>query len=176
MDLELIETSNGGDLVKNPKDLSVIDGFDSMVYMALFGGNIEQSTPIVRLTHEQDHSWWGNKLFFENDPGLQFNSETERTLSNVALTSFGLTLIQKAVKKDLEFMRPLASVTVAITLIAPDKVAIGVKLIRPQNLGQQVLVYLWDETTRRLIETEPIDNGGNTVIRVFDDTFDLTFE
>ena len=58
MDLKLIETGNGGDLVKNSKDLEVIFGFQNMPYLALFGGNPGFSTPTQRPENSQAFDWW----------------------------------------------------------------------------------------------------------------------
>ena len=81
MDLRVIETKNGGDLVSKKRDLSVIEGFENMPYLALFGGCTEQSTPLLRVKSEQAFDWWGNNLFFPNDQSKQLNSITERILT-----------------------------------------------------------------------------------------------
>lgn len=151
MDLKVIESGNGGDLVKNPKDLAVISGLENMVYLGMFGGNPEQSTPTRRLPSEQAFDWWGNSLFFPNDTSRQFNSETERTLNNVALTSSGRRQIEEAVIKDLEFMQPFATVTVSVTIPERDKVNISVTLQEPQNLQEKKFVYIWDATKNELM-------------------------
>jgi hypothetical protein len=150
MDLKVIETGNGGDIVKNPKDLALVFGFENMVYMALFGGNVEQSTPLTREDGEQDFSWWGNKLFFENDLSLQMNSETERALNNTALNSFGLKVIENAVKKDLNFMKEFADVEISVSMEQVNRIAIEIKVTQIDAKGQQKFMYVWDATNRSL--------------------------
>jgi phage gp46-like protein len=150
MDLKVIESGNGGDLVKNPKDLAVISGLGNMVYLALFGGNTEASTPTRRLPSEQDFSWWGNSLFFPNDPGIQFNSLTERRLNEVALTSSGRVQIEQAVIKDLEFMKDFAEVEVSASIPATDQIEIYVKVTQPDNQQEQEFTFLWDATNNEL--------------------------
>jgi hypothetical protein len=152
MDVELIEANNGGDLVKKPKDLSVIFGFQNMPYLGLFGGNKEASTPLKRLENEQAFDWWGNNLCFPNDSSVQLNSITEKTLETVALNSFGLKIIQKAVLKDLEFMKPFASVTASVSMISLDSIEISITLIRLDNLEQRTFIYIWDSTNKELTE------------------------
>jgi len=154
MDLEVVETGNGGDLVKNPKDLSVINGFQNMIYLALFGGNVEASTPLVRIENEQAFDWWGNNLFFPNDASVQMNSETERTLNNVALNSSGCVLIEKTVKKDLEFMSDFATVTQEVTIVSTDRVKIEIKAVKLDNLQERVFIFIWDATDKELIEKD----------------------
>jgi hypothetical protein len=153
MDLKVIESNNGGELVKNPKDLAVIFGFENMPYLGMFGGNIEQSTPIQRLPGEQAFDWWGNSLFFNENTGLQFNSETERTLNNVALTSSGRKQIEEAVIKDLEFMQAFAVVSVSVTIPERDKVNISITIEEPSNLTEKKFVYIWDATKNELTTT-----------------------
>lgn len=150
MDLKVIESGNGGDLVKNPKDLAVVSGLGNMVYLALFGGNVQASTPTKRLETEQDFSWWGNSLFFPNDPTLQFNSLTERILNEVALTSSGRVQIEQAVIKDLEFMKEFANVEASVSIPATDQVEIYVKVTQPDNQQEQEFTFLWDATNNEL--------------------------
>src|SRR4051812_24194087 len=104
MDLKLVETNDGGDLVKNTNDLDVIFGFENVVYLALFGGNVKQSTPTVRDQSQQAFDFWGNNLFMPNDTLIQLNSETERALITYALTSSGRISIENAIKSDLQVM------------------------------------------------------------------------
>ncbi len=176
MDLELIESGDGGDIIKKSKDLSVIFGFENMPYIAMFGGNSEQSTPLTRLSTEQDFSFWGNNLLHPGDASVQFNSETERALKTVALTSFGRPLIQQAVQKDLVFMQEFAEVTVEVTLPMHDHVLIGIRLRQPDNLQAQDFVYIWSATKQELLQKEFETVTPNTIrIRYFDLSFDLTF-
>lgn len=150
MDLKVIESYDGGELVKTDKDLTVIEGLENMPYLSLFGGNVAADTTNKRLETQQDFSWWGNKLFHQNDPEMQFNSQTERALMTTPLTSFGRTQIQDAVKADLRFMRPFAKIGVAVAIIDTDKVLIGIAMIQPDNLERREFIYIWDATRNEL--------------------------
>lgn len=150
MDLKVIETGNGGDFVKVARDLVTINGFESMPYLALFGGNVAASSPNVRLETEQDFSWWGNSLLMPNDKTLQFNSDTERALNTIPLTSSGRVLIEQAVRRDLEFMREFAIVKVIVSIPATDKVIIGVRIEQPDNLQRRDFIFIWDATKNEL--------------------------
>lgn len=176
MDLEVIETGDGGDIVKKPKDFSVIFGFENMPYLGMFGGNQEQSTPLTRLPTEQDFSFWGNNLLHPGDPSVQFNSETQRALNEVPLTSFGRPLIQQAVQKDLAFMQDFANVSVEVIIPATDTVIIGIRLQQPDNLQTQDYVYIWSATKQELLKKD-FETITPNVIRVkyFDLFFDLFF-
>lgn len=175
MDLELIETGDGGDIVKTAKDISVIYGLQNMPYLALFGGNIEASTDIRRLPNEQAYDYWANSLLFRDNSSIQYNSLTERTLHQVALTSAGRLQIEQAVLQDLQFMKAFTKVAVSVAIIATDKVRIGVKIQEPDNVEQKVFVFIWDATKRELVDKDTGGGVGSDVDGVFDFTFDYTF-
>lgn len=177
MDLKLIESNDGGDLVKNAKDLEVIFGFQNMVYLALFGGNVEASTPITRIASEQDFSFWGNNLLLPQEPGLQFNSKTERTLINVALNSSGLSIIQQAVESDLAFMKEFATIKVVVSIVGLDNVLIAVRVLQPDNLQEQDFIYIWNATRQELLQSEFVTLTPTVIrVRYFDDSFDFSFD
>lgn len=155
MDLKLIETYNGGDLVKTTKDFQVIYGLGNMVYLSLFGGNVEANTPTLRLTGEQNKDFWGNELLFGEDSTLQFNSDTERALMEVPLTSAGRSLIEAAVIRDLKHLKDFARVGVSVSIIATDVVRIGVRLEEPDNLESRDFIFIWDATRGELVDDLP---------------------
>lgn len=177
MDLKLVENGDGGDVVKTPNDLFVIEGFQNMIYLALFGGCVEASTPPQRIATEQAFDWWANNLLAPGDPGLQFNSETERSLLKNALTSSGRIQIERAVKNDLVFMQDFATVVVSVQIVSDDIIGIAVRLIQPDNLQKQDFIFVWNATLKELLA-----EGSFTVVfsplteRIFDFSFDLTFE
>lgn len=128
---------NGGDLQQLGNDLAVVYGNENQVYLALFGGNVEQNTPAL-VTKEQTFDWWANNLFHPNDKERQFNSNTERTLNTTALNSSGRIKIESAVKDDLAFLIGLgATFTVNVTIPSVNTVTIEIRVI-------------YSETARRL--------------------------
>ena len=149
IDLKLIETFSGGDLVQNTNDLELLNGFGNMIYIALFGGNVEQSTPSRRISSEQYFDFWGNSLFHENNQSIQFNSETERTLRSVALNSQGRILIIESIKKDLSFFSNFANVIVDV-IINESKVILSIKIIELTNNQKSEFEYIWDGTKNDL--------------------------
>lgn len=172
-DVLIFETDSGGDLNKIAGDLQLAYGWENMPYIALFGGNVKQSTPSARVDGEQNFDWWGNA--YESDPAIQINSETERVLSQVALNSNGRILIEQAVWKDVDFMKKFANILVNVSIISDDKVSILVQVIEPENLQNKQFRYIWDGT-RGAIEAIGIYNPPPPEpIRTFDKTFDFTF-
>lgn len=177
MDVEMLENGDGGNLVAKKNDLSIIYGFENMPYLALFGGNVEASKPTRRLSTEQAFDFWGNDL--DDDPSIQFNSLTERTLINTPLNSRGRVLIEQAVRRDLDFMKPFASVGVEVSIIGVDKVLIGIRLVKLDNIQQRDFIYIWDATLQELIDRENMPGGGANVPindKIFDFSFDNSFE
>lgn len=177
MDLALFEAKgNGGDYIRKTNDLYVIDGFQSMPYISLFGGNTEASTKINRPEAVQAFDFWGNSLI-PNNASIQFNSETERTLMNTALTSAGRIVIENAVKKDLAFMSDFADVTVQVSIISTDKVRIYIKIMQPDNLQNKEFIYIWSATRRELLNPYDGENAPDSVHIGFDyNGFDFPIE
>jgi hypothetical protein len=144
VDILAIETGNGGDMLLRGRDIATAFGWENMVYLALFGGNPNYSTPRTRPNGEQAFDWWGNGLIAPTDTTAQFNSLTENALNTIALTSAGRVLIEDAVKKDLAFMRAFANLTIAVTITGVDRLQIAIKISRPDNLQSEELIFLWD--------------------------------
>ena len=150
MDLQLIETGNGGDLFLLGHDLAQVQGFENMPYIALFGGNLAQSTPVTRAANEQAFDWWGNALLMPNLATQQFNSQTERTLNSVALTSGNLPAIQNAINADLQFMQPFAAVKIVVSIIALNTVQIQLYIKELGNVVEKQYMFIWDGTAKDL--------------------------
>jgi hypothetical protein len=150
VDIQIIESGNGGDMALNGRDLAAAFGWQNMVYLAMFGGNPAQSTPRNRPTSEQGFDWWGNLLIAPEDVSTQFNSLTENALNTIALTSQGRVRILDAIRKDLAFMSAFANVTVSVAIVGVDRVKITILVIRPDNLQSTELIYLWDGVTGTL--------------------------
>lgn len=158
-DLNLLMSNDGGDIMLVGRDLSVIYGWQNMPLIALFGGNVAQSTPKLKAEGEQDFSFWGNNLFHPNDPQLQFNSLTERMLMNVNLSSAGRLQIEQAIKEDLAFMQAFAIITVDVQITGVDRIRITLRFQKPDKLQEQVYVFIWNATTGSITyEAPPTQN------------------
>lgn len=142
-DVMIIETGNGGDLVANGNDLAMVQSFENMPYLAMFGGNVESSTPIKRIATEQANDYWANSLLFTNDTSKQFNSLTEKTLNTTTLNSAGRIDIENAVKADLDFMKEFAELSVNVQILSDDVVKINITIKKPDNLQEAKYIYIW---------------------------------
>lgn len=136
MDVAIGEAEgNGGDIKFQGNDIAVVFGNENQIYLALFGGNVEQSTP-ARPTVEPTFDYWGNDLFYPGDPSRQFNSQTERVLNATALNSAGRIKIENAVKNDLQYLKDLgAEVTVSVTIPSVNVVRIEIRTKYPDGPG-----------------------------------------
>jgi len=153
MDLMLAENNNGGDLVYGTNDFIQIDGWGNMIYIALFGGNVEQDTPDTRPDNSQQFDWWGNS--FIRELAAQANSSTERTLMQVALNSQGRVLIQQAVESDLEFMQEFCELEVEVAITGVDRVEINIQVTQPDNEQNKQFVFIWGGTAIDLNKEYP---------------------
>ncbi len=139
-DLAVIEANgNGGDLQLVGNDLALVFGVENMPYLGMFGGNVEESTVnnVVRL---QSFDWWGNNLLMPNNQSIQFNSVVERTLNNTPLTSAGRVIIENAIKTDLAFLSPLATITVTVTIVATDRINVGLSVLQNDNSTRVTII------------------------------------
>lgn len=149
-DLQLILTPDGSDFVLRGNDIQLIEGFQNMPLIALFGGNPEQSTPQSRQDGEQLFDWWGNSLLMNQQSEIQYNSVLERTLRNRAITSSSRTEIIQVVQRDLQFMQSFAQVEIDASILTADSIKINIKLTRPDNLELNEFTYIWNATSQKL--------------------------
>ncbi len=111
IDLLMVETDDGGDLVQQGNDLLMDSIFGTMIYLALFGG----------------YDFWANDLLLEGSQ--KYESLTEKTLKEVALNSGGRMTIENAIRNDLQFFIteiPGTTVTVSAQVVSDDKMDIQI--------------------------------------------------
>lgn len=147
----MIETGDGGDLVLVGPNIQMIEGFQNMPYLGMFGGNVESNTKEFLAT-EQRFDFWGNNLLMLNNQAIQFNSETERLLNNVALSSAARLQIENAVKDDLNFFRSFSNMTATASIIDVDRVEINISIVELETQETTEFVYIWDATQNELTQ------------------------
>jgi hypothetical protein len=150
-DIKIFESNDGGEWSLLNDDIETTTGFAQMVYLALFGGNIEASTvenEVVKLDERLD--WFGNKTF-----DLDFNSTFEALLSATPLNSAGVSLLEQSAIKDLEFMKIFADVEVEGSIIAPQKFQLIVNVIEPNEKSEKVK-FIWDGQRKALESNEAV--------------------
>ena len=120
----------------------------NQVYLALFGGNIEQDTSDDLVELDERSDWWGN-FFLKSEN--QFNSTFERTLKTIALNSSGLSKLENAAKEDLAFLKEYADVEIDSQITGVNKMTLFVNLVEPSNQSIKIK-FVWDGTKNEIIE------------------------
>jgi len=152
LDISIYETGSGGDAILKGNDVELTSSLFNMVYLAFFGGNPSFLTSENQIESELRGDWWGNNVFFQDAPELQFNSLTEHTLNTTALDSNGRITIERNAKKDLEFLADFAEYDVNVSIPDVDKVNIFVTLTEPGNTQEKEFQFIWDATRNEVIE------------------------
>jgi hypothetical protein len=150
-DLSIYESGSGGELLMVNSDISLADSLLQIVYLCLFGGNVEAITLGNENQGEVRNDWWGNPLIFKEEKDKQFNSITEKTLKKTALSSAGRILILNAVNEDLKSLKVFADVKADVIIKDSSKVNINVKLSRLKNKQDVTLDFLWDNVQNSVI-------------------------
>lgn len=140
MDLAILETYDGGDIQIKGNDLEMVYGIENQLYLAMFGGNVEQLPNIKN--PEQSLNYWGNDLLLFADTSQQFNSFTEIAFDKIPLTSSGRVQLENAIKRDLEYLKKLNVIfTVSVTIVSTDRIDIIIKITQGVNTNVVIINY-----------------------------------
>lgn len=155
-DIHLFETGSGGDFAIVNNDLLMGESLYQQIYLALFGGNIEASTKPSYLASEERFDYWGNSLIWKDAKAKQFNSETERTLGNVALNSSGRLSILQAANNDLDYLKGVVDFVVEVGIESVSRISITVSFSEKTNQQDKVLQMVWNNSKNEVIITKII--------------------
>jgi len=155
-DINLFEGGSGGEMRILNSDLLLTETIYQTIYLALYGGNVEQDTTEDESDLEENFDYWGNQLFYSNNPDKWFNSQTERVLSTVALNGEGRRLIEDAVNADLQFLNNVVNFEVEVNIAANNKAEIIIAISEFQNQANRQLKMAWDNSRNELIIQEII--------------------
>jgi len=147
-DLMMYETGSGGDLMIKNNDIETINGLTNQVYLALFGGNVEQSTYDDLNDIDERLDWWGNNYLSDE---FQFNSIFEKTLMDVALNSEGVNTLINAAKQDLKYLEEYADIEISGAVTQINRFELTVNLKEP-DMNSTKIKFIWDGTKNELIE------------------------
>jgi len=150
-DVLIYESGDGGELSIMNDDLVFSETLYQQIYLALFGGNIEENTKRDYLVSEQRFDYWGNTLFFSENQTKQFNSNTERTIKNIVLNSSGRLDLIRAVIDDLAYLDDLLNSNVDVQFFDANKIRIVIKFEMKSNQENRVLQLVYDNAKNELI-------------------------
>lgn len=149
INITIYEDGNGGQLYNKNNDLATTQSLNTLVYLALFSGNIEESTVRDNIIGELNNDWWGNDR--NSLSSTWINSETERILRGIELNSSSLYEIEQAVKQDTKKLQEYGTVNIDIEIIGINKVKISVNIEQPGRKNPR-LELIWDNTRNEIIE------------------------
>ena len=167
----IYESRDGGELNLKNEDIQAISGITNQVYLALWGGNLEQITSDDLAELDQRFDWWGNDLM---TPELQFNSYTEKVINETVLNSHGISIIEDAVKKDLQFLDAYADIKVEASMRTVSWLDLKIFLKHPDVLSTKKK-FLWEGTEEEFV----IEPSGDTPLKgigvmIIESTFIVT--
>lgn len=160
MDIDLIETFDGGDFVLVEVqdetgvffDILLDGGLTTAIYLSHFGGNKEASTTGNEKPGDLRQDWWGNALVAD-EPDLQANSELERALLKIPITSGNLLKYEDRARVDLLWMLTegiAASIENEAIILAPEKVEVKDTINEPT--GNNPFVAYWQFDKNKALE------------------------
>lgn len=140
-DVLLQSTLDGGEINFINGILEMTTGFETMVYLLLFGGNISDDGTIATEKKE----WWGNKLE-QNNPERKIHSRIQNLIHGLPATPENLLLLEEAARQDL-------------SILITEKIVDNIEMdfsIPSQNRVNMVIIGWKDE--QKLFETEFEEN------------------
>lgn len=150
-DILLYESGDGGEMSIQSNDLALAETLYMQVYLAMFGGNVEENTKTSYLVNEDRFDWWGNTLFFADVKSKQFNSNTERTLKNVSLNSSGRLEIIRSMNEDLSYLSDVLDYNVDVELLNVNKIRLIVAFSQKGNQEDKILQLVYDNAKNEII-------------------------
>lgn len=139
MDVLIYQTPDDGDIKVQDGVTQLTPGFESAVYLSMFGGNEDDDG-----SAGNQLSWWGNQL--DADEARHYRGETETTLESIPAVPVNLLKVEEAVKRDLKWLtetRAASSVTVSTSMPAVDTVSIVVFVVADGVESQFEYVENW---------------------------------
>jgi|SRR5690606_7939187 len=130
---------NDFDLVRSlTVGVDEVESVINMPFLAMFGGNVEQSQPVFRNAGEILNSWWGNSY------GVNENSETERYLRTMVLSTGTPDKLKRIIERDLSFLSDYLDINVEVTIPMVNRVHIGI-ILSDKKTGKTVESnYIWN--------------------------------
>lgn len=155
-DILLFESGDGGEMAISGNDLVLVETILQQAYLALFGGNVEANTIGNEIPTQERSDYWANELLWKDKPNKQFNSNTERVLTETVLNSSGRIAITNAVELDLDYLKILVNFEVAVSIVSTNKVEISISMQKKDNLQSKVLILVYDNAKNEVITNKII--------------------
>jgi hypothetical protein len=148
----IYESGNGGLYNIKNNDIQTSGGLGVIVYLKLFGGNVDASTVRNNEAGQIYFDWWGNNS--QNNSDTWINSETERALRGCDTSFQSLNKIINAIKKDLKPLQEYGDIEVDVTYPEVNRVKIDIEIVQKSSTVEVSLV--WDSTKNEVITNNTI--------------------
>lgn len=150
-DLNLFESGNGGELAILSNDLSLSESLYTIIYISLFGGNVEASTLGNEIESEQRFDYWANGLLNKSNQSKQLNSRIEKELLNNAINSAGRLKIKSAIEEDLSFLKKIVNLDINVVILSQNRLEISIYLDSIGNQADKGFQFIWDNAKKEVI-------------------------
>ncbi len=118
-DVLIFQTTDGGEIIVENGITQMTGGFESAVYLSLFGGNENDDG-----TETAKFNWWGNLV--EEDPVYHYRSQTQYLLTRLVPISGNLVRLKNAISSDLQWLIDIG----AVDSISSDVFLIDVRKVK----------------------------------------------
>ncbi len=138
-DVLLYQSADGGEIIVEDGVTEMTGGLETMAYLCLFGGNEDDDG-----SQDNKKTWWGN--LDEDDPDLQYRSETQNLITRIPATTGNLKRLKAAAERDLvAFTNSGAadSVVVAVSIPALNKIKISVTITKDGTESNMQFLANW---------------------------------
>ncbi len=159
MEIRVKENLDGGDFVLIEvedetglfHDLQLDGGLETPIYLSHFGGNVKANTTGNEEPGILREDWYGN-AFVSEDPDRRANSDLERALIELPISSGNLLKYEDAAEDDLAWLINngiAASVASEAVITAPESVKVTDTVEQPENDTDTVAVWEFEKERAR---------------------------
>ena len=131
MDVLIFNTLDGGELKVQDSAIFLTGGFETAVYLSLFGGQLRDNGSEAT----DKFTWWGNRLD-NNELNDVYISRTQFILEGEPFTLSNINNIREAMEQDLQWMideRIMSSIDVDIFIDSVNSLKITIDLFAEGN-------------------------------------------
>ena len=154
LNFTLYEDGNGGQLVLRNNEIAQTRSLATLAYLKMFGGNVLEKTKKENNTAELRTDWWANDPVDNSEKWI--NSETEKVLQGIEISSSSRYTIEQAVKNDVESLETFGSVDVFVAFPGPNDIRITITITEPNAKSSSRLNVTWDASKNEIIEKDII--------------------
>ena len=142
-DVVLYQSDNDGDINIVGGITEMTAGFDTMIYLTLYGGNVEDPG-----RDDKSKQWWGN--WTEPDPARHYRGEYQNLIQGLPASSANLVLVEGAAKRDIEraFVdtKIADSVTVSASIPKRNQIKLTIAITAEGKRSDYEFTENWEST------------------------------